>query len=634
MTKETGFQLPSILSDGMVLQRNKKHTFWGFDHPGETVQITFQNQQVEGIVNEAGKWLLEMEPLPAGGPYELTIEGSETIVLKDVYVGEVWMAGGQSNMELPLGRTLDLYEEEIKHMNLPLIREFHVPIEYNFHRPQEIGEQAAGWKTATSQNILAFSAVGTFFAAHLHQALDVPIGMILTAVGGTPAEAWMKEEDLKDNPLVKEELDQLRQDEWVTSVKREDEERTNQWYQSVEAQEKEDKDYSNWIKVDYDDTDWAEMNVPTLFDETELANQPGSIWFRKTFTIEDSNDFSERALLKIGAIIDYDEVYVNGTFVGKTEYRYPPRRYPVPEGILKEGENVLAVRLVLNGENGGFVPGKFYGMEGKETKLDLSGAWKYKRVATSEPSTQMTFFQYKPTGLYNAMIHPIRHYRIAGFLFYQGESNSGNPETYAPLFKNVINRWRTSWQEELPFLFVQLANYHEPLVREEGQNWAELREQQARVEREVPMTAMTVTIDIGEGNDLHPQNKKDIGIRLAKDALRMVYEDNSYLPKPQLLNVEDQGGRLLLSFQNVGDEMMTHSSNSYFELETENGEWVEASSYAEGTQIVVLVPEKRTVTGVRYAFTNNPENPPYFSKEGNPIPPFIWRWEDEKNRKR
>lgn len=528
MNEQTTLRLPSIISDGMILQRNKKVTIWGWDQPSQLIQVSFEGQQKEHVTSLQGKWEIVLDTLPTGGPYQMIVKGSSKKIITDIYVGEVWLAGGQSNMEMELNRTLDLFEDDILQINNSLIREFHVPISFDFHGPKEEEAEPSFWKTATQESVQNFSAVAFYFAQKLQKELQVPVGIIMTAVGGTPAEAWLDKEDLEEMPAVMEELQQLYNDEWVASTQKNDEARIQNWYETVNH-----KENWEWASPEFDDSEWRELAIPTMFHQTELAGAAGSIWFRKTFHVENPDLFKNQSLLRLGAIIDYDEAYLNGILVGKTDYRYPPRRYPLPDNLLKQGENVLAVRVILNGKTGGFVPGKKYGIESKLNYLDLQGKWKYKRSREIEEFSQMTFFHYKPTGLFNSMLYPIKNYTHNGFLFYQGESNTGQPENYARLLEAVILRWRKTWNDlELPFRYVQLPNYHEEMSFETDTRWAELRQQQALVETKIPQVAMTVSIDLGEGNDLHPQNKKDIGERLAEDALQLAYHYSDLTIKP------------------------------------------------------------------------------------------------------
>lgn len=622
MTKKSFLRLPPIISSGMVLQQGKQVCFWGWDRPGQSVRVEIADQLECTEADKSGKWTVYFKAKKAGGPYTIVIEGSEDRKVTDVYFGEVWVAGGQSNMELPLESTRDLFEEEIAHAHFPLIREFHVPMEYDFNGPLESAGQPSEWKPVTPENAPAMSALATFFAQKLHTDLDVPIGIIMTAVGGTPIEAWLPEEDLADKPGIMTELSSLREPKWVETIQRKDQKQIQEWYHRIATAERTLDAYEHWIEPAFDDANWESLTVPTTLKKTKLSGEAGSIWFRYTFDVPDPSAYERGGLLKLGAMIDYDEVWLNGVSIGSTEHRYLSRRYPVSSDILQASGNTLAIRLVIHGNNGGFVSGegKFYGLECPTERIDFSGVWKAKRVTRVEPLTSMVFFQYAPTGLYNAMISPIKHYPIAGFLFYQGESNTGNPSGYSELMKRMINRWRSDWKDErLPFLYVQLTNYLDVLSEEDDRCWAALRLEQSLVEQEVPHTAMTVSIDAGEGNDLHPQDKKTLGFRMASDALNCAYEKAVTSGKPKLKMVTQEGDRLIILFD---CPIKGKSQNNYLETQTVAKEWKSAEATINDNQIIVEVPKGAKISAVRYAYLNNPENPPFFSENGYPVGPF------------
>lgn len=624
MEKQTMFKLPPIISDGMVIQQNKPICFWGCDVPNQHIHISFEDETVETTAGADGSWKVYLSDRTAGGPYSANIRGSEERSLSDIYIGEVWLAGGQSNMEMLLDRAHDLYEKEIETMQLPLVREFQVPIEFDFSGPQELPKLTGKWRTATPENTPEMSALGTFFAENLHRKLNVPVGILMTAVGGTPIEAWMTAEDLMDYPEAIDKLEKLQTAGWIEDVTKRDEKRVQKWYEKVEKLEKAQDPHDHWTEPAFDDSDWEEITVPGMLKGTSVGSEAGAIWFRRNFQVKDLSLFEKKARLNLGALIDYDEVWLNGVPIGKTEYRYPPRKYPVPKGVIQLGENVLAVRLLINGDNGGFVggPGKEYLLEGDGEPINLAGVWKAKRVAKVDALGQITFIQYGPTGVHNSMLYPLKDYPIAGFLFYQGESNTGAPDVYADLMKRMVARWRLHWNDHsLPFLYVQLTNYSDPLAQEDDRMWGALRLQQAEVERTVPRTSMTVSIDIGEANDLHPHNKKTLANRMAADALHIVYRQIEKIRKPHLQDVVQKQDKMVLSFDT---EIQQLNANTYMEVLTADGDWQEVPAKTEKTTVLLSLRNDSTIRGVRYAYFNNPENPALFSKDGYPVGPFLW----------
>ena len=288
-----------------------------------------------------------------------------------------------------------------------------------------------------------------------------------------------------------------------------------------------------------------------------LETQNGIVWFRRSFELNDSAE-NKKAKLNLGRIVDADSVFVNGKFVGNTTYQYPPRRYDIPEGLLSSGENTISVKILNERGRGGFVTDKPYELIVEGNKIDLAGPWKYKLGATAEPLEPQTFYRWKPEGLFNAMIHPLLNYKIKGVIWYQGESNTGDPSNYEAMFSDMIRDWRKKWNqkpEDFPFLFVQLTNFMESYKEPTDSNWARLREAQLKT-LDVPKTGMAVTIDIGEWNDIHPLNKKDVGKRLAQAAAKVAYDEEVLASGPIMDSYKIEGDSIIISFKNVGKGLM------------------------------------------------------------------------------
>ena len=458
--KAQGLSIAPIFRSGVVLQRDRVIKLWGSGSPGALLRVALRGDSYSTTVDPKGSWEISLPPMPAGGPFELRIQGSgEDLVISDVCVGDVWLLGGQSNMELPVSRTLDLYAEEVAYAENPWIWQFRVPMAYDFHGPtQEI--PGGSWERVNPQSVLDFSALGYFFAQAHYEKYGVPVGLVLTALGGTPAEAWMSEETILALGGYEDILAQCKDDQFVENTVTSEMERLNSWYQELNGKDLgSDPKKVAWSDPDLDDSLWPSLQVPGSWRGSEVETVHGSVWFRKTLDLPKSLADRE-ALLRLGAIIDGDEAYLNGTRVGATDYKYPPRKYPVPRGILREGTNTLAVRVICNRGVGGFVTEKDYCLDFGECKVDLAGAWKYKVGAIMPILPPLTFFQYKPCGVYNAMIAPLRKYAFRGVLWYQGESNTAAPDAYGRLFPALIKNWRETFdQPDLPFLFVQLPNF-------------------------------------------------------------------------------------------------------------------------------------------------------------------------------
>ena len=330
------------------------------------------------------------------------------------------------------------------------------------------------------------------------------------------------------------------------------------------------------------------------------------------------------AKLILGRIVDADSAFINGQFVGTVSYQYPPRRYDIPTGLLKAGENTIVVRVISNIGKGGFVPDKQYAVVTKDTSINLTGEWKYRLGAEMPPLESQTFIRWKPTGLYNAMIAPLLNYKIKGVIWYQGESNAERPKEYLSLFSTMIKDWRTNWNEgDFPFLFVQLPNFMETKSEPSESNWALLREAQLKT-LSLPNTGMVVAIDIGEWNDIHPLDKKDVGYRFALAAEKLAYGDNIVYSGPIYKSMKIDGNKIILSFTHTGSGLIAKGDNKlkYFAIAGNNKKFVWANAKIENNKVVVWNDKVKNPVAVRYAWADNPDGANLYNKEGLPASPF------------
>ena len=610
--------LSGILGDGMVLQRNAEVSVWGNTRPRERVQVTFLDRTYETTADDHGNWRVILSNLPSGGPYEMRISADEERVIRDVLVGDVWVLGGQSNMELPVRRTMDLFAEEIRNVHLPFVRQFTVPLTYDFHGPRE--EVPGGrWMAAVGDEVMNFSAAGFFFAKELYERYGVPVGLILTAIGGTPVEAWMSEPTLRRLGGYDERLDCCKDDLYVAETQRRDQERSQRWHRTLNERDPGLKE--GWFAEACDTADWRDFELPRSWRGSELESVRGSVWFRKEIEVPPSMLAGE-AMLKLGTVVDADETYINGKLVGSTGYRYPPRRYRVPEGVLKPGKNTIAVRVISTHNTGEFVRDMPYELVAGEEKLDLKGTWKYRVGAVAETLEPPTFFHYMPAGLFNGMIVPLRRYAIKGALWYQGESNAHQPEGYSRLFGEMVRDWRNLWGiGDFPFIFTQLANFE---VDDGGrETWALLREEQ-RKSLAVPNTAMATAVDIGEYNDLHPQDKKTLGRRLALCARRIAYGEDVVHSGPMYRRMERVGNTIRIFFDHAGGGLVTRNGEPLkgFAVCGPDGVFRPAQAVISGDTVIVSHDDIREPRHVRYAWANNPAGANLYNKEGLPAVPF------------
>lgn len=615
--------LDPIFSDGMVMQRDTPLKIWGNSKPHESLEIRFRGVTYVTGADASGNWLLHLAPQEAGGPFELYIQvREETLVIRDILLGDVWLLGGQSNMELPIQRTLDLYEQEVKDAVNPWIRQFRVPMTFNFQGPQK--NLAGGcWQAVNPQTVLEFSALGYFFAQAHYEKYGVPVGLVLTAVGGTPVEAWLEEEVIRQIGGYEEILAQCKDPHFISETTEMEMARLNRWYDVLNKDDQGLRPRQlSWSSPELDDSHWDSLNLPKSWRGTELEQIHGSVWFRKTVEIT-GELFEQEILLRLGAMVDADETYINGVLVGKTDYKYPPRKYKVNPGVLRSGKNTIAIRLISNRGVGGFVEGKRYALEFGSQQVDLAGEWKYKVGIKLDSLPQLTFFHYKPSGVYNGMIAPLHRYIFKGVLWYQGESNTHAPDKYGELFKALIKNWReTLGQPDLPFLYVQLPNFDSSREGAVLYNWAKLREEQLQA-LELPQTAMAVTIDVGEANDLHPQNKKDIALRLTRAARNLIFGETIVAQGPMYQTMQITENGLDIQFTSVDGGLISKGERLLgFELCGEDGIFYPAEALIMGSMIRVTSATVVNPKGVRYAWDDNPLTANLYNGEGLPASPF------------
>jgi sialate O-acetylesterase len=626
---DTKLRLPRLISDGMVLQRNTNIKLWGWGKPGDTVVLEFLRQTYTSEVSEEGNWEIPFTTGQAGGPYDMklmTTEGKETIIIRDILLGDVWLCSGQSNMEMRMEVLTEVYPKEIESALNPYIRQFMVPMIYNFAGPQPDVEDGS-WQTASPENVLNFTATGYFFALKLYQRYQVPIGLLNASLGGSPAEAWLSEEALQQFPEYLEAAHLFNNPNYVEEVLEKDLRLREEWTQRIASEDIGlSKSGVSFYSPEYDASDWEEITVPSYWEDEGIGAFNGVVWFRKEVCLT-AEMAEQKAVLRLGNILDEDTVYVNGKEVGTLPMQYIPRRYELPEGVLKEGNNVIVIRVVNYSGKGGFYKEKPYCLETTQERIELCGLWRYRIGAKSEPLPAPTFVQWQPSGLYNAMIAPLIGYSIKGAIWYQGETNTRKPEEYEALLKALIQNWRVKWGAEFSFLFVQLPNYEEAKSEPYDSNWAILREGQRRT-LEVPNTGMAVTIDIGEWNDIHPVNKKEVGRRLALAAQKVTYGDETIVASgPMIHSAILQNNRIRLTFSEAKGGLITKDGNKpgHFAIAGPDQHYVWAETAIDQDSVLVWKDTIPNPAWVRYAWAENPVGANLYNKEGLPASPFCYK---------
>ncbi|HRX11001.1 MAG TPA: sialate O-acetylesterase [Draconibacterium sp.] len=614
-------KLPVIFSDGIVLQRDTKLNISGWATPGEKVVLTFNGKKYNTKTGKDGKWNIEIPAQKAGGPHEMAFKGTNEIKVNNILFGDVWLCAGQSNMVLPMERVKEKYPGEIATANYPEIRNFFIPTSTNLNGPQE-DLPPGTWKEANPKDVLTFGAVAYFFAKKVYEKYKIPIGLINASVGGTPIEAWISEQGFQNFPEILKTIGQNKDSVYLSTLKS-----ASEIFKPKPLQDKGMLESPKWFDESYIPKGWNNINIPGYWEDQGVKDLNGVVWFRKEIDVPVSMT-GVPAKLMMGRIVDADFVYINGKQVGNITYQYPPRRYEIPAGVLKPGKNTIVIRVQNNSGKGGFVPDKPYFLTAGNQKTDLKGTWQYKVGEVYKPGqadvNPAFSAQNQPAALYNAMVAPLIQQKIKGFLWYQGESNAGNPEPYSDYLSALINDWRNKWNNEnLPFLYVQLANFQDVDYLPTESNWAELRFAQLEA-LSVPNTAMTVTIDLGEWNDIHPLNKKDVGERLALGAFKLAYRENLVYSGPIYDSYKKDGNKIIVTFNEVGSGLISNDGEELrrFEIAGSDGKFVWANAKIAGNTIEVWSDEIEHPVKVRYAWADNPRDANLYNAEGLPASPF------------
>lgn len=506
--------LPSVLSDGVVLQRQQPVKIWGKGTPGENINVSLAGKSGHTSADSDSTWSVVLEPLEAGGPYELTVND---LVVKDVLIGDLYLCSGQSNMELPVSRVLDFYRQEVADYTNPMIREFKTPKEYAFHGGRD-DVSPAEWKHAEPGVSERFGALVYFMARDLYERNGhVPVGVVNSSWGGSRIEAWLSEEALADYPVRLNRLRIAEDDDYRYHLGSGERRAQNLWYSVMDASDPGYKGPIPWSAPFLEDSAWTPVELLSK-DWGSRDGKPlnGSHWLRKAVTV-DASKAGQPAELRLGCIVDADSVWVNGHFVGFTAYQYPPRIYKVPENVLKAGENVVTVRVVSNGGVPHFVPEKPHKLifaDGSE--ISLEGEWLHRAGTPMPPTPGVTDFFQTPSVLYNGLIAPFVNLPFRGVVWYQGESDVDIRQEYTALLKSLMADWRNSLDDpQLPFFIVELADFLHPSDTYGRQSWQEMRDAQHRAADETTDAYWIKNGDIGEWNDIHPRDKKTPATRVA-----------------------------------------------------------------------------------------------------------------------
>jgi sialate O-acetylesterase len=614
-------QLPlvsPIFGDNMVLQRGKVNTLWGWAEPGDKVNVEIGDVRATGVAGSDRRWEVKIQPPPAGGPYTVRIIGRQTVELHNVLVGDVWLCGGQSNMGLPLRFTLN-GEEVAKTANYPDIRFVNV----EGHSAYRHTDLAGGkWSAVTPETANWISAVAFYFARKVQGQMQIPIGLVLDDMGGTPAETWTSAEalrSLKDFDLPLTELQRL-----AASGAPEYGNFVMHWYDENDIGLK-----GKWASPDIDDSQWKPVDIPGGFAELGVPETPAVAWFRKEILLPDPLP-AGRAMLHLGIIERMDTAFVNGKEVGASAWVENPRAYFLGEGVLKPGRNVVALRVLKTKPDGGFMskPEDLHIVLGGGTSIPLAGKWKGQLSVDARPPHPLPIsyenWPVMPTVLYEGMLAPIAPLSISGAIWYQGEQNSERGYQYRKLLPAMIADWRKLFaQGDFPFYIVSLPAFKpRSATPVEGDAWTETRESQAIAAATVRNSCLAVTIDTGDANNIHAAEKQPVGERLALCALANYYQQNVVYAGPKMASVDRLSGAIRVHFTHTDGGLVVKGEKlEEFAVAGTDHKWYWADARLEGNAVLVSSPSVPNPIEVRYAWQSNPAATLY-NGAGLPAVPF------------
>ena len=627
---EAKITMPQLFQSGMVMQRGKTIPVWGKADAGETVTIRFNKKQYQTTADANGRWRVDLPKMKAGGPYQMTVN-EQTI--DNIMIGDVWLLSGQSNIDVTIERVYPQYTTEIDAYENSQIRMFRVQNETSTHGVKDdIRPTNINWKPVNKQNAWLFSAAGYFLGKKMFEKNKVAQGIIVNSWGGTPIEAWISEDSLKsDYPMLIKKMQIYQSDNYVRTQMQANGAANHQWETMLNEAD------PGYADAQCDDSQW-----PVINQNNWTWRGTGSVWLRKHITI-DKEHAGKPARLLLGTLFDRDVTYLNGKQIGQTGYQYPPRRYDIPEGLLREGDNVIAIRFINKYGACHFIPEKPYMLCFGDDRmsqnpmpkdvLPLGDEWKMKVGAEMPqcPSSDVSL-QNLPTTLYNAVLYPLAPYAINGIVWYQGESNTGNPTPYADYLKKLMGSWRDRWQDQqMPFVIVQLANYDgrqqtgfprpiTPQTEPVNSGWAQLREAQRTAAKADAHAELAVINDLGETVDIHPLRKKEVAERIALCFDKLIYNNKVKL-SPEVVSAQVSEAAIQLTLDQPiqeGDlytfEVCNNGSNKYQNV----------PAVGRGNVITILYPStsQASTLKVRYAWKDDPKQANARSLSGLPMSSF------------
>ena len=612
-TANSKVTLPQLFQSGMVLQRGQAIPVWGWADPGEQVTVSLQRKTVTTSADADGNWRVSLPAMKAGGPYELTVNGEK---LEQVLIGDVWLCSGQSNIDVTIERVYPQYTTDIDEYSNDKIRLFRVQNETSTRElKKDIRPTNINWKPMNKQNAWPFSAVGYFLGRKMYEKTGVPQGIIVNSWGGTPIEAWVPADSLMtDYPMLVTKTRFFESSDYVRAQMSANRLAEQRWTELLN--ESDPGVAGGFTQPGYDDSAWPAANQYA----SEWARDEGgrgivgSIWLRQHVNVDKAHA-GKPARLLLGTLFDCDYTYVNGKEVGRTYYQYPPRRYDLPEGLLREGDNVITIRFINKYGTAHFIKEKPYLLAFGDDRMSLnpmptdviplSETWKYHAGAAMPPCPSGDVsLQNLPTTLFNAVVYPLAPYALSGVVWYQGESNTGNPAPYEAMLKKLIGSWRCLWQRpELPVVVVQLANHQAPTEQPQPHSgWAQVREAQRLVAKKDAHVELATAIDLGETVDIHPLRKRELADRIADGFSRLVFKDKKVRLSPELTGSKVEGSTVTLTF----DQPLQAGELYEFELAGADGHFRNAQATAAGHTVKLTAQGVEQPLRVRHGWKDNP----------------------------
>ena len=661
----------TIFSDNVVLQRNTPDALWGWSDPGDQVKVEIAGKTATATTGADRRWQVKIDPPPVGGPYTLNVTGQhQTATIKNVLVGDVWFCSGQSNMQFGLRQAKTGAEDAAK-ADLPNIHFFTVGQRSPYHPVDNV---SGSWNVVTPDTAGRVAAVAFYFAREVQQQTHIPIGLVISAVGGVPAETFMSMNAVQQihdfDPLVTEYnriVAENKGPEYGNFVQH--------WYDDYDLGMKE-----HWAAPDYDDSSWKTVTIPGGFAELGVPDTPALVYFRKTFDVSAADlapaaapaapagappaaggnpmaapgagggrggrggfgGFGSAGSVQLGIIEKMDTVYINGQEIGGSAWVENPRRYMIRAGMLHEGKNVITIRVLKSIPKGGF-ESKAEDLKmtiGGKT-ISLAGQWKAKLAVDGRPPQAMPLryqnWPQMPAVLYNGMLAPIAPMSITGAIWYQGEENSPRGYQYRRVLSAMIADWRSTFHNpNMPFIVVQLPAYLQHSDTPTDDDWSDLRESQLVVSQTVPNTCLAVTIDTGDPNNIHPTDKEPAGDRIARCALKLAYGNKSIVDQgPTVDKVDRRKGEIRIKFSHADGGLVAKGDKlTEFAVAGDDQQFHWANARIEGDTIIVSSPDVASPREVRYAWQSYP-NATLFNGAGLPASPFRtdrWKVETESAR--